>query len=88
MSLLIFSGLTPGFAVRRAAQHASKAGCPEAVGCDFVSRCVCNFYGDKHSPFWFSFGHRKRTPPFVLPVKFLFFYNNPPIGGKFPMGGH
>ena len=29
------------------AQHASKAGCPEAVGYGFVSRCVCSFYGDK-----------------------------------------
>ena len=29
------------------AQRASEAGCPEAVDCGFVSRCVSYFYGDK-----------------------------------------
>ena len=29
------------------AQHASEAGCPEAMDYDFVSHAVSNFYGDK-----------------------------------------
>ena len=68
MSLLIFSGLTPVFAVRRAAQRASEAGCPEAVDCDLVSCCVSSFYGDKRR-FSASLLTQKRSVS--LPVQFL-----------------
>jgi len=62
MSLLIFSGLTPVFAVRFAHSMASFAGCPEAVVCGFVSRSVSSFYGDK-GRFSASLLTQKRSVP-------------------------
>ena len=52
------------------AKRTGRAALPRRPGAglsDKVSLCVCRFYGDKRSPFWFSFGLRKRTPPFVPP---------------------
>ena len=72
------------------AQHASEAGCLEAVDCNYVSHCVCSFHGDKHSPFRFLFGRRKGTSSFVffsplsIPVSRSAFpqpLNNLPIDG-------